>query len=559
MLHRLPSYISLILLTLLLIPLTDAHAQSSYELDKLDAAMKARGLVQDPGIFDGSQFVAGTDPGKARSYMNSYIKQVNQTISTFNGLSSGAKGSEAGKRAYDRIVDLQSYTQSMRAALPEYEKAFAANGAAAQASSSPPVARESSAPANLPATSSDEPAADSELAQIITSLGRLDEMLASGDYDGKDFDALLSVDEVNAFTREFTSTANATVERMNTLPSESGRSQEGRQALDRLYQHLNVARSFRGAKSRHAQKRAAMEEISRQAEADAQAEREAAEAAANPDPRVALAENCAALTQTLQSTGSTIKHLVIHETTDWSKATGALPTRPELRFQNSKVTDAILDMVPICNAPEHAEVMALESGCDDNKVNDAVAWCRVASSYQSEAEEERERLDTTINSSYIPSVADLEAHNGFFSWPWNEPTWQGIMDKAEAELNDRQLAIFVDVIEGRAADWPPVAHAPEGEHTSYATELLASIYAKDPNIEVIDAWLSRTSWQINRNALGAILDRTNLGYILYQRAGEPFCILRDFVIREPYSGAGNYEKTDQFRMQSLRFQSCENR
>lgn len=76
--------------------------------------MRAPGLVQDSSIFDGSQFLSGTDPGTARRYMNDFIKQSNQMISTFNGLTNATKGSEPGQAAYNRIIELQSYVSTMR-------------------------------------------------------------------------------------------------------------------------------------------------------------------------------------------------------------------------------------------------------------------------------------------------------------------------------------------------------------------------------------------------------------------------------------------------------------
>ena len=78
-------------------------------------------------------------------------------------------------------------------------------------------------------------------------------------------------------------------------------------------------------------------------------------------------------------------------------------------------------------------------------------------------------------------------------------------------------------------------------------------------LEVVDLWISRPDWKIQKNALGAIESRTKPGYLLYTDPSGQGCILKQVWIKEPYAGGGSYERTTSWRYADIRFQGCDRR
>ncbi len=163
--------------------------------------------------------------------------------------------------------------------------------------------------------------------------------------------------------------------------------------------------------------------------------------------------------------------------------------------------------------------------------------------------------------SYIPNIEELERQDGFFQWPWSQPSWQAVRAKAAEEqrkgaLGTLQVELFEQTLLEQANQWPAVARIQDAGDAAYALEMIRKRESSD-GLEIVDLWISRPDWKIQKNALGAIESRTKPGYLLYTDPSGQGCILKQFWIEEPYAGGGNYERTTRWRYADIRFQGCD--
>ncbi len=165
--------------------------------------------------------------------------------------------------------------------------------------------------------------------------------------------------------------------------------------------------------------------------------------------------------------------------------------------------------------------------------------------------------------SYIPNPKELKTRDGFFQWPWSAPSWKAVTDKAAEEqkkgaLGSTQVAMFTDLVRDKADEWPAVPRLDDAGDAGYALDMIRKRESAD-GLKVVDLWISRSDWKIQRNNLGVILSRTKPGYMLYEDPSGQGCILKQFWIKEPYAGGEKYEKTSSWRYARLRFQDCDRR
>lgn len=165
--------------------------------------------------------------------------------------------------------------------------------------------------------------------------------------------------------------------------------------------------------------------------------------------------------------------------------------------------------------------------------------------------------------SYIPNIAKLKKLNGFFSWPWSMPSWKAVLDKAASEqkkgrLGSSQVKQFTDFVLESAEKWPAVGRLEDARDAQYVLDLVRTRESTDGR-KVVDLWISRASWKIQRNSLGVILSRTKPGYLLYEDPSGQACILKELWVKEAYAGGSTYEKASAWRYSKVRFQSCDRR
>lgn len=163
--------------------------------------------------------------------------------------------------------------------------------------------------------------------------------------------------------------------------------------------------------------------------------------------------------------------------------------------------------------------------------------------------------------SFIPNIEELRSRDGFFQWPWSAPSWQAVVDKAAIEqqkgaLGTAQVERFKTYVLDQADKWPAAPRIEDAGDAGYALDMIRAREDAD-GLQVVDLWISRPSWKIQRNSLGVILSRTKPGYLLYKDPSDQGCILKQLWIKEPYAGGTNYEKASSWRYAKLRFQSCD--
>lgn len=507
--------------------LTEAQSAPVAEpLARLDALMES-------GLFDGAEIDMTVTTDEADAFADEFLGNANAAAKALNAMPRELRLTPGGKDLFAQVSERLKQAKALRSALTthaEMRKDFedAAGGSAETAA----------APAGGdPATRA--------------ALDAFDALMADGRYDGKAFRADLPLEEAQGFSKELRAAANAVIEAYNAGDDSSLEAEVQKAA--------NIANSMSGALANHRVALQRAEKQKRDAARKAEKEGKQAAKAAREAAREPHKAACAALAQELPDM-SPMHPLVVYETTDWSKVGGAVPTRPKMTSYPGSMSELIVAVDEACAKPDYADMLSQEHGCADDASKDPAAWCRTASVYADEARAELERLHVTINSSYIPSVADLEFRDGFFLWPWGEPGWDAIMAKAKSELNDAQMAAFEKAVHEGASRWKPEPRADAPAEFTYGSEMASRIVERDyEDAEVIDTWFKRATWKINRNALGVILSRTNLGYVLYRREGEPYCTLREFVLKEPYAGGGSYQKAGGVRFAYLRYQDCDRR
>ena len=182
------------------------------------------------------------------------------------------------------------------------------------------------------------------------------------------------------------------------------------------------------------------------------------------------------------------------------------------------------------------------------------------------AKEKAEGVEQTgpnWQNSYIPNIQELESRDGFFQWPWSAPSWKAVIEKAEkeqekGELGSEQVELFKNFVLDKTDEWPAVSQVQNAGDAKYALDMISKTESEG-GLNIVDLWISRGDWKIQRNALGVILSRTKPGHILYEDPSGEGCILKQLWIKELYAGGTNYEKTSKWRYAKLRFQSCDRR
>ena len=134
---------------------------------------------------------------------------------------------------------------------------------------------------------------------------------------------------------------------------------------------------------------------------------------------------------------------------------------------------------------------------------------------------------------------------------------------AAAGVNDADDALWgnqremVDVLRKEVEKTAGTWKNPEAKLQNYSSELVKKQVLKwHPKAKVLQAFMSRESWKIHKNALGVTLRQTMPGYVLFKLQDDPFCQLRSYTLTEQYVGAGKFRKAAGVRLGYVRFQKC---
>ena len=365
--------------------------------------------------------------------------------------------------------------------------------------------------ASLNASAADYPP---ELAPMVEQLEEVESMLADGTFADGDFALTVSNQEAATFSNTIRNKLRTAKSEYTRLPRKIRTSKEADDQWYRMDALLKTSEGFSEARQRHAR-------VLAEQHSQALAAPEATKTQTSPAavPAATRQVDNAALTEAQAKAAEAKKAAEAHAA-----------ARRALQEQTSARAAAV-------KAEKEAAARAKAAGVEPSGPD----W----------------------QNSYIPNIAELESADGFFQWPWSAPSWKAVTDKAAAEqkkgaMGSSQVELFENFVLDKADEWPAVPRLEHGGDAQYALDMIRKRESAD-GLEVVDLWISRPDWKIQRNALGVILSRTKPGYLLYRDPGGDGCILKQLWIKEPYAGGSKYEITSSWRYARLRFQSCDRR
>ena len=214
--------------------------------------------------------------------------------------------------------------------------------------------------------------------------------------------------------------------------------------------------------------------------------------------------------------------------------------------------------------------------------HDPLRWCEAANNMapliQAAALNHAKSVVQITGTSTFQSPQELRERDGFLTFEgpvtFNDRLFfsgntlgnvQGTVDELlrSAGIEDADQALWgeqaqrVDElraeVEKLAGTWEIPQNAADNYSTAIAADQVRRMHG-DANVH--DAFLSRATWKIHRNALGAILRRTMPGYVVFKLPEDPFCQLRPYTLTEQYTGAGNYQQAAGVSFGYVRFQNC---
>ncbi|WP_169569300.1 hypothetical protein [Sneathiella limimaris] len=502
--HRSAAIALLTVLVAMIFQPTNATAVSTYELEKINAALNSDKLKLDEDVFDGNNFGPTIDQSTAQRHVNDYIRALNSSISTYNGLSNDAKLSDEGKKLLKMLQEGQLTSKKMRSALSRTPKEIA-----------PTVAEEQKPAKTSPESSETSNTTEGTAEKTTPATEQTSGMSA---YEKEQL-------EKAAASKAAKEKARAQFEAQRA--AQEAKKQKQREKKEAQREHAKLCNQFKTA-AMTAKNRNPMLNLMLQV--------------AQGDISLTSAEQ---ISETRNVAG---KVQAICEATDMQALTArkCYYTTTTFEYDPAKWCEAAAQGEPLVKA------MALNGA---------------------------KRLVGSLGSSLIQSPEEFKQRNGFLTFegpvtyesrltfsPEKLSNQRGAVEKllvASGEENtekvwDEQkvrLETLRKLVDQTAGDW----QLPSNKDSDYSGDLAAKqIKSFHEDAEIVDAWLSRESWKIHRNALGVILRRTRPGYILFKLEEDPHCQLKRYTQTEQYVGGGNYQKTDQVSFGYVRFQSCDN-
>ncbi len=471
-----------------------ASAQiTSYELGKITPVLADKRLLDRADLFDGSDFADDADFTAVRSYMNDYVKALNAAVGTVNGLTSGARRSAEGEALTAFVEDRLAYGRAMEAAFPSWRDARLAE--AAERAEREKAAAEASAKAEAEARAEARAEAEARAAEEAAAAAEADAQTDAAPSGGA------------------TSVTPAAPATPLAPPAGDGASDACEAFFD------------------------------------------AAMTPQNRDPM-------SLMIVTMQ--GNPRRAGDINLVRDLKRVVG--------------------EVAPACAI--HGEALkTAKCSYARNPLMDPVDWCDVAADgeniIRTMAVTEAAETARTVSSANIQTRDELIAQEG---WITKEGalTWEGYFSPAAA-LPPAAIQRLEPLLEaagtsldaagpemaaaqGRLADLKAAVleladewDTPRQETTNYGSELATKLivdYRGADKVSGAKGWIERAEWKIHRNSLGAVLRRTQPGYVLYQVKGEPLCQLKSFTLTEQFDGTG-YQKAGTVDFGYTRWQACE--
>jgi hypothetical protein len=266
------------------------------------------------------------------------------------------------------------------------------------------------------------------------------------------------------------------------------------------------------------------------------------------------------------------------------------PTAENLQLESMskllKTTDRIATK---CAEPQYADIA--NSHCSDNPIEDARAWCDIATDAKRIFRERITRPQPNweiIAEERYDNEDELDSRDGWVSIEGPTTLAQALSFDRMMYVNladfppSKQKKLFErleitatdfdhyedtlelieelqESIEDGAEDWPELPRAQADAEADYGPPLAARLITEQwhSDAQFIDSWYGRGSWKIHKNNLGVIQRRTLPGYIMFKLVEDPYCQVRSFTLTEPYSGSATFQQAKGVRFGYVRFQDCD--
>ncbi|MBX2885290.1 MAG: hypothetical protein KTR32_35375 [Granulosicoccus sp.] len=587
------SHLTTILLALSMYSTASVAQMTDYEREKLLSLLQNTAIEQNLDIFDGSAFNPEVDLETGYRYMTGYITQMNKVVHGINGMTSPARSSDHGRQFIAEAQEKLTYSKAMRSAFRDFEKA----------KKSAPVSKPTSTTTGSTTKtvktieSEGEVLSPEQLVSVQLHFNALEDLMASGSFDGSAINPTLSWEDAQAYQQQFLSIVNTATDAYNNLPDQAKTSDAGKVLRSELQKHLDIARIVNGALFNHRallQRRIAettkkkqiennqrREQARRKRENQAQLSADAAAAvdAQLQDQRARLAPVCDAFSKEVMTRRNQRRMTAYFQNADAIKSDYKSMSR-FLTLAESISTR--------CAKPDYSAL--LKTSCSDSQDLDPKSWCETATTARTTMRNhilrETSSWETIAENRYI-SADKLDRSNGWI--PIEGPTslektlsFDRMMYVNNVDFGpEKQRDLFADLdiqpddfpyytasldyidelreaINEGAASWPAAPRAASGEDTNYGTALAAETITQrwHPTAEIRDSWLSRANWKIIKNNLGVILRRTLPGHVLFKLPDDPYCQIRSFTLTEQYTGSGTFQPAKGVRFGYVRFQSC---
>ncbi|MEM7224535.1 MAG: hypothetical protein AAF495_16270 [Pseudomonadota bacterium] len=532
-------------------------AMTDYQRQQVTQYLHSPKVNMDAGIFDGTAFNPSVDANDAAAYMNDYIKTLNRAVQAWNKLTSGATGSAEGQALLKELNEKLAFAKAMRSAYPAFQ--------AGQQSQSTTQGAGAASGSGVSGGMTDYQ--KQQMTQYLDSEAmRRDSSI----FDGSNFVPGVPFTAFEQYYQTYMKTldrAISTWERQ--IPNSSKATPDGQALQSQLKESVDWANAmsarYPAAKAQYQTQQQATQKAQQEAQASAAASKEAHK------------EQCVAFQQ---------------------QAMTPLARDPMIRLIN-QMHNGNSGIGSVEGVERHrtvaAEVLAVCQSLDYELViskpcfyvlgrwdHDPQNWCEAAGQadalIQAMALNQARQTIAIVGDSTIQSVPEFHEREGWLTFE-GPVTFEGkmtfsregreaVMDNvaqvlqaagiedAEAALWGEQkarLATLREEVEKTAGSW----QSPQKKADNYSTALVANqIKEWHEDAEVLDAYLSRASWKIHKNALGIPDRRTLPGYVIFKLPEDPYCQLRSYTLTEQHAGGGTYQEAAGVRIGYVRFQDC---
>jgi hypothetical protein len=471
-----------------------AQTVTSYELDKIEGALRSPKLADAPSLFDGTRFVDGAEIGAANRYMNDFIRANNNVVRTFNGLTGNAQNSPEGKALLDFANANTAKANAMRADWERFEAdARAAEELAAQKAAEAAAAEAEAlrAEAERRAAEARKQAEEKAMAEVTPAPG-----IAPDNGPGLTPAPAPTVDEAGLLEGGDDNLAACQAFKRDVMNGNQGRMDTLRAVLAGTSMRIGNADEVK-------QWRAFASEVKTACEAAGpQVTQRKCKNAYRPEDEPA--SWCA----DIERAEEVIRAMVMAE------VIGRIETLTRYQVQS---VDEFMEQ----------EGWITQTGPQtfDGLFQPAAILNNVA---KAEIEAMLAEIDLTLD--------DVS----------------GELATASEKMNDLKAAVLET-----ARNWELPYRAGENYSTELAGSILSRAYGGEGSISMKDVWLSRSEWKIHKNGLGIPDRRTLPGYALVRVNADPegLCQLRSFTLTEQFDGTG-YQKAQSVKFGYTRFHTC---